>query len=205
MADPVVVRPFEDADLAGVLDLLRSSLGESAVLERTPELFAWKHLDNPFGRSLLLVAEDEARPDRPIVGLRAFMRWELVTPGGDRVRCVRAVDTATHPEYQRRGIFRRLTLSAVEQAEADGVDMVFNTPNPKSGAGYLSMGWQEVGPIGVLAMPGRGLLRRRPDAAVVPDPADQVTSADPSSSSPRTTPIPTVRSSGSAPSCAGSW
>jgi ribosomal protein S18 acetylase RimI-like enzyme len=69
------------------------------------------------------------------------------------------VDTATHPDYQRRGIFRQLTLAALEQATADGVDMVFNTPNPKSGAGYLRMGWQEVGPIGVLAAPGKGLLR----------------------------------------------
>ncbi len=46
---------------------------------RTPELFAWKHIDNPFGRSIILVAEAEGT----IAGLRAFMRWELTTPGGE--------------------------------------------------------------------------------------------------------------------------
>ncbi len=162
------VRHFTDADLPEVLDVMRASLGESALLARTPELFAWKHLDNPFGRSIVLVAESGGR----IVGLRAFMRWELATPEGATLRCVRAVDTATHPDFQRRGIFRTLTMAAIDEATADGVDLVFNTPNPQSGAGYLTMGWVRVGDIGVLAMPGRGLLRRRPDPAALPDGED---------------------------------
>ncbi len=170
MSGAVSVRAYEDRDLTAVLDLLRASLGETAILERSPELFAWKHLENPFGRSILLVAESEGM----IVGFRAFMRWELTTPDGEVLRCVRAVDTATHPEHQRRGIFRMLTLSAVDEAITDGVDLVFNTPNPKSGAGYLSMGWRSVGAVGVLAMPAPGMLRRRPPAGQLPDPADQM-------------------------------
>ena len=139
-----------------MLALLRSSLGETSLLQRTPDLFAWKHLDNPFGRSIILVADAGGT----IAGLRAFMRWELTTPDGATLRCVRAVDTATHPDFQRRGIFSRLTEAAVEAAREDGVDLIFNTPNEKSGAGYLKMGWQEVGPIGVMVRPGLGLLRR---------------------------------------------
>ncbi len=148
----ITVRPYIDDDLAAVLDLLRAALGETPLLRRTPELFTWKHIANPFGRSIMLLAEVDGR----VAGLRAFMRWDLVTPEGETLRCVRAVDTATHPDFQRLGIFRRLTLAALEQAAADGIDMVFNTPNPKSGAGYLSMGWTEVGSIGVLAAPSRG-------------------------------------------------
>lgn len=154
------IRTYTDADLDGVLDLLRASLGESAILRRTGELFAWKHFDNPFGRSILLVAESDGR----IVGLRAFMRWTLLTKDGVRLSCVRAVDTATHPQYQRRGIFRSLTEAAISEAKSQGVDMVFNTPNPKSGAGYLKMGWHVVGNIGVLAAPGRGFFRARPES-----------------------------------------
>jgi GNAT superfamily N-acetyltransferase len=171
----ITVRPYVDGDLAGVLDLLRAALGETPLLRRTPELFAWKHLDNPFGRSILLVAEIDGR----IAGLRAFMRWDLETPEGDTLRCVRAVDTATHPDFQRLGIFRRLTLAALEHAQAEGIDMVFNTPNPKSGAGYLSMGWMEVGTIGVMAAPGRGALRGKAPAGALPEPADYVRGAVP--------------------------
>jgi GNAT superfamily N-acetyltransferase len=148
------IRPFESGDLPPVLELMRESLGEKAVLQRTPELFSWKHLDNPFGRSLMLVAEDP----EGIVGFRAFMRWELGTPAGDLLRCVRPVDTATHPRARRQGVFRRLTEAAVERAREAGVHLIFNTPNPQSGAGYLKMGWQQVGVIGAMVRPLR--LRR---------------------------------------------
>ncbi|MFV1998983.1 MAG: GNAT family N-acetyltransferase [Acidimicrobiia bacterium] len=153
------VRLFEDRDLPGVLDLLRASLGESETLRRTPELFAWKHLENPFGKSIMLVAED----GDTITGFRAFMRWQLDRPGAAPLQCVRAVDTATHPDYQRRGIFRQLTLAALDVATSDGIDMVFNTPNPRSGAGYLTMGWSQVGVIRPLASPARGILRFSPE------------------------------------------
>ncbi len=165
------IRPFTDADLPQVLDLLRASLGETASLQRTPELFSWKHLDNPFGRSIMLVAVD----GETIAGFRAFMRWELTRPGGGKLRCVRAVDTATHPDYRRRGIFRHLTTAALDAATDDGVDLVFNTPNPRSGAGYLTMGWSEVGTIRPFASPARGLLRSGADDDELPDPSDFVT------------------------------
>jgi GNAT superfamily N-acetyltransferase len=155
VADQPTVRTFRDDDLEPVLALLVTSLGEPPGLRRTPELFAWKHFASPFGRSILLVAEVGGR----IAGLRAFMRWELVSPSGARLRCVRAVDTATHPDFQRMGIFRSLTLAGLEMARAEGLDLVFNTPNPRSGAGYLSMGWQPVGKVGVMVAPTLRMLR----------------------------------------------
>ena len=125
MTDTVTIRPYQAEDLEPVLDLMRLALGETPVLQRTPALFAWKHIENPFGPSIMLIAKAAGT----VAGFRAFMRWELTTPTGRTVKCVRAVDTATHPEYQRRGIFRRLTLDAIEVAKADGVELVFNTPN----------------------------------------------------------------------------
>lgn len=145
----ISVREYEDSDLDEVLEVMRLSLGETDVLQRTAALFAWKHRDNPFGRSIMLVATDGSR----IAGFRAFMRWSMVDPEGTTLKCVRPVDTATHPEYRRRGIFRTLTETAIEQASADGVDLVFNTPNPQSGAGYLKMGWEAVGEVGVMVRP----------------------------------------------------
>lgn len=166
MPDTITTRELEEGDVVPVLDLLRASLGEPPLLRRTPELFAWKHFDNPFGRSIAVLAEADDR----IVGLRAFMRWDLLTTQGSTIRCVRAVDTATHPEYQRRGIFRRLTEEALELAVAKDIDLVFNTPNEKSGAGYLSMGWTEVGSIGAMARPSRRLVTdRRPGPVTEPE------------------------------------
>ena len=148
MGEAVHVRSYRDEDLPAVLDLLRASLGESPLLQRTPELFRWKHVDNPFGPSVMLVAE----VDETVVGLRAFMRWEL-DYGGDTIQCGRAVDTATHPDYLRRGIFRLLTMEALDVARDVGLQLIFNTPNERSRPGYLKMGWSDVGPIRVLVRP----------------------------------------------------
>lgn len=163
MSGVITTRVMEKNDVGSVLDLLRASLGEPPLLKRTPDLFNWKHFHNPFGDSIAVLAEADDR----IVGLRAFMRWDLITRDGSTVRCVRAVDTATHPDFQRRGIFRRLTEEAIEVAVENDVDLVFNTPNEKSGAGYLSMGWKEVGPVGVMARLSPRLLtdRMRPPAS----------------------------------------
>ncbi|MGH8872893.1 MAG: GNAT family N-acetyltransferase [Acidimicrobiia bacterium] len=154
MSDTITTRVLEDHDVAGVLDLLRAALGEPPLLERTPRLFAWKHFDNPFGRSIAILAEAGDR----IVGLRTFMRWDLTAVDGSTIRCVRAVDTATHPDFHRRGIFRRLTEEGLELAVAQGIDLVFNTPNEKSGVGYVTMGWKQVGRVGVMVRPSPRLL-----------------------------------------------
>lgn len=157
MADSPAVRLYVDDDMPEVLDVLKAALGEPPGLQRTPELFRWKHIDNPFGRSIMLVAELDGR----IAGFRAFMRWRLSASDGTVVECGRAVDTSTHPDFQRRGVFRALTEAGVDRAAEEAIDLIFNTPNAKSGAGYLSMGWHEVGPVGVMVRPRLPLLWRK--------------------------------------------
>ncbi|MEO8425105.1 MAG: GNAT family N-acetyltransferase, partial [Actinomycetota bacterium] len=135
------IRAYRDQDEPAVLSLLGASLGGGPAGVRPPAFFRWKHLENPFGRSFMWVAE----ADDQIVGLRAFMRWEF-TAGDRRYLAVRAVDTATHPAHQGQGIFSRLTLEALD-ALRDQADFVFNTPNERSRPGYLKMGWQVVGKV----------------------------------------------------------
>ena len=138
LSSRIVVRPFTDDDEAATIEVLAASLGGGPAGRRTSDFFRWKHVLNPFGRSFILVAEADER----IVGVRALMRWRF--EAGDRVvRAVRAVDTATHPEWQGRGLFTRLTLEAVNQVRRD-TDLIFNTPNEKSLPGYLEMGWRVV-------------------------------------------------------------
>lgn len=136
---PIEVREATDADLPAVLALLQTSLGwvPDAQYEA---FFRWKHRENPFGCSPAWVAEHDGR----LLGFRTFLRWEWLRDGAV-IRAVRAVDTATHPEAQGRGVFRALTSHAVEVMRADGVAFVFNTPNAQSRPGYLKMGWRDVG------------------------------------------------------------
>ena len=139
MSDDVTIRRATRGDEEAILDLVRVSLGEGAI-PRTLDYWRWKHEANPFGRSAVLVAQAEGR----LVALRAFMRW-MWRSGGEAVPAVRAVDTATHPDYRGQGLFKRLTLRLRDEMNDEGVAFVFNTPNAQSRPGYLKMGWSLVG------------------------------------------------------------
>ena len=135
------IRPATEDDRAAILALLTKSLGWQDD-PRYAALFEWKHDQNPFGPSPMWVALDGDR----VVALRVFMRWQF-RRGDEILRAVRAVDTATDPAYQGKGLFTALTMHGLDALREDGVDFVFNTPNSQSLPGYLKMGWQEVGKV----------------------------------------------------------
>jgi GNAT superfamily N-acetyltransferase len=153
-ASPEVRRATSD-DREQILALLRASLGWQDD-DRWRELFAWKHERNPFGPSLGWVVEHEGQ----VVAVRLFMRWAFCR-GGTTLPAVRAVDTATHPDHQHRGLFSALTRHALEACRGEGVAFVFNTPNNASRPGYLKLGWREVGRPATAVRPasGRNILR----------------------------------------------
>lgn len=138
------LRRYEPVDESGVVDLLVGSLACPPHL--APGLWRWKHQQNPFGTAPVWVATDRDR----VVAVRPFLAWEFEQEGR-LVRAVRAVDTATHPDYRGRGLFRALTERALADLEAGGVAFVFNTPNDQSRPGYLRMGWKTVGRLPVRA------------------------------------------------------
>lgn len=113
-------------------------------MPKTIEYWKWKHLRNPFGESDVLLAYD----DNVLVGVRAFMNWTWCKSGSE-LKSVRAVDTVTHPEYQGRGVFKKLTLQLLDECRKADISLVFNTPNDKSAPGYLKMGWSTAGKLPV--------------------------------------------------------
>lgn len=135
----MTVRQSTIHDLPEIVALLKQSIGE-VLTPKTETYFSWKHEQNPFGRSKVLLAIEDGK----IVGLRAFMNWKWASADKE-FAAIRAVDTATDPAFQGKGIFKKLTLQALDECKAEGVDMVFNTPNPISMQGYLKMGWRTIG------------------------------------------------------------
>lgn len=143
--DSLDIVPYSRESLGGVLKLLNLSLGEKENLDRNSEYWNWKHERNPFGRSIMLLGYEEKK----LVGVRAFLRWQFHWKG-QILNAVRPVDSVTHPQARRRGVFSRLTNAACRVAEQDRTDFIFNTPNKNSLPGYLKLGWQEVGTLPVM-------------------------------------------------------
>jgi GNAT superfamily N-acetyltransferase len=136
-------RTAEDRDIPAIVALLKQSLGES-LMPKSERYWRWKHVENPFGASPVLLCWENGE----LIGVRAFMRWEW-TDRTHRYRAVRAVDTATHPAHQGKGIFKKLTLALVDACTQEGDHFVFNTPNEQSKPGYLKMGWTTAGRLPV--------------------------------------------------------
>lgn len=143
-----IFREIQEGDEEDIVNLLKLCLGDSP--HRSEKFWNWKHKESFFGPSYVLLAFTGSQ----LIGIRAFMRWQWGK--GDKIyQCVRAVDAATHPEYQRQGLFLKLTYSLIEKMKADGVDFIFNTPNNMSGAGNLKMGWKVLGKTKLVILPSR--------------------------------------------------
>ncbi|MCF4102663.1 GNAT family N-acetyltransferase [Gillisia sp. M10.2A] len=134
----MIIREGTYKDTGAIISVLKASLGE-AKLPKSEEIWNFKHYQNPFGKSLILLAEE----DNKIIGVRAFMKWKWKL--GEKVySAYRAVDTATHPDHQGKGVFKKLTLEAINISTKVGDHFIFNTPNSQSLPGYMKMDWKKV-------------------------------------------------------------
>jgi N-acetylglutamate synthase-like GNAT family acetyltransferase len=143
----MIIRNATPEDIPAIVALLQLSLGES-LIKKSSRSWNYKHVDNPFGVSQVLLAFE----NDVLVGVRAFMKWQW-NLGSQSWTAFRAVDTATHPNYQGKGIFKKLTLQALDEIQKEGETFVFNTPNNNSRPGYLKMGWQIVDAIELAVVP----------------------------------------------------
>jgi hypothetical protein len=131
--------PIDEVPLNGILAALDKALGRNC----DESWFIWKHIDNPYGKSLGWVATGK----EGVLGVRLFMKWDLQC-GTRTVHALRPVDTATVPSARRQGIFRELTKFAIGAvANNSDVDLIFNTPNKNSAPGYASLGWTVLPPL----------------------------------------------------------
>jgi GNAT superfamily N-acetyltransferase len=140
-------RKVVEEDSEAIVTLLKASLGETSS-HKSIAYWNWKHKQNPFGKSEVMVSED----DGTLSGIRAMMPW-VWQAGNHQFKTFRAVDTATHPNFQGKGIFSKLTQTMVSHLQLLDADFIFNTPNNQSLPGYLKMGWQEWGRLKVSIIP----------------------------------------------------
>lgn len=164
------VRQFQPRDEPEVLALLHTAFGgwPHDVQSMTPsEFFRWKHMDCPFGKSILVVAE----ADGAVVGFEGHLPWRL--RAGERVlRASRGTDLSVHPSYRRRGVSLAIRGAAAVELSSE-VALMWSNPNKQSRPGSLRFGRSEVGRMARFVQP-RGAIaqtlgRARHRGANTPD------------------------------------
>jgi GNAT superfamily N-acetyltransferase len=146
------IRPADakSGRLAGYSRLLSDVFGEGPKFTETA--IAWRYRDNPVGTVVGADAWDGER----LAAHYAVCPLEAVIEGRV-IRGLLSLNTATHPDYQGRGLFSRLAESAYAQGAAAGYEFVVGVANANSTPGFLRrLGFQDCGRLEA------GILGRRP-------------------------------------------
>ena len=130
MTDYDFAPSLERATPSDYHSLFRASFDENPKL--TPEYIDWLYCKNPTGS---------------VVGTDAFFDGKLVAHYATiprtyrrderQFRAVLSVNTATHPEHQKRGLFKALATETYAAATRAGYDFVVGVANAQSTHGFL--------------------------------------------------------------------
>src|SRR5215469_3460977 len=137
--------------LAAYSRLLSDVFGEGPKF--TEAAIAWRYRDNPVGTVVGADAWDGQR----LAAHYAVCPLEAAIEGRV-IRGLVSLNTATHPDYQGRGLFSRLAEATYEQGAAAGYEFVVGVANANSTPGFLRrLGFQDCGRLEA------GILTRRPE------------------------------------------
>lgn len=151
--DGIVIRPAGTD--APALDAYAAMLSRvfGASDKFTPRSLAWRYRDNPAGSVVGADAWAGETLAAHYVTCPAAMTLE-----GEAARGLLSLNTATHPDFQGRGLFTTLAEATYAAGADQGFDFVFGVANANSTPGFVrKLGFQLVAPLaaGVLPFPPR--------------------------------------------------
>lgn len=104
--------------------------------------FQWKYADNPAGEVVAFVAE---APDKTIAAYYGVLP-EIYLVNGQPKKIYQSMDTMTHPNFQRRGLFGLLAKKTYEYvAETEGEEKFVGIPGLTSYPGFVKkLEWTDI-------------------------------------------------------------
>ncbi len=155
------IRPVIDnpAEVEKIVALFRDTMPEGPSWKL--DYIRWLYFENPVG---------------PIIGANAWDGPNLaahyvVMPiraafHGTPVDAALSLNTATHPNYQRRGLFVRLAEATYEMARTQGLHHIIGVANANSTPGFLTkLKFQDVGPLDAVMSLGMPTVGPTPEAS----------------------------------------
>lgn len=144
MLAPWIPRRYEPGDDAHIDELLKLCHGR-----RHPglEYWSWVFKGSPLGfhgpEGDIWVAEAQTGT---LIGYHGRVRVPMWFRGQSIVGSYVCM-LATHPDYRRQGVFRRLSRSALQDAAKNGIGVTFGFPNAQSFPGSLKNGSVDFGRV----------------------------------------------------------
>jgi GNAT acetyltransferase-like protein len=114
------------------------------------QYWQWEFENNPEKVKLIKIARDVSKN---IVGHYAVSPRRMYIDGKNCI-CSLSLDTMTHPDFRKQGMFTRLASELYSDLENKQVDLTFGFPNLNSIRGFESkLDWHIFGEVPLLIMP----------------------------------------------------
>ncbi|MBN1779931.1 GNAT family N-acetyltransferase [bacterium] len=126
----MAIRRYNDADAGRISEFMHRCFVRNAAFEiraHSPEYYAWKYSENPWGRPVVWIAEEEDR----IAGLMAVVPKSMRIDG--RTLLVgESGDTFMDPDAKGKNVFLEMASRVFDDCRHEGFQLIYGTPNPVS-------------------------------------------------------------------------
>lgn len=137
-----IVRLYREGDEQVIFNLMRPEYGMSS---RHRSHWYWEHKHNPFGGSLIGVAEHNGQ----IVGHISFVPLKMKI-GENVVVASQGVELIVHPDFRRLGIFSAMEGLLLGEVEKKGILITYSFPTQPVRKGHSKYGFFDVSNVLVL-------------------------------------------------------
>lgn len=144
------MRAFKSGDEERILELWKAVYPEKNYhREKWMRWWRWMYEANPSGTGLIWLAEHQDK----IVGQYAVVPIRMKM-GSSRTTVALSLDTMTHPDYRRQGMFEALAKAVYAEAQARGIQMVYGFPNDQSYPGFMKkLQWFDIATLEKVVRP----------------------------------------------------
>lgn len=146
------MRDYRPGDENGILQLWRDAFPEGEMERTSPDYWHWQFMAPPAGKGKIKLAVDGDK----IVGQYAVIPVAMQMMGDQMVGSL-SLDTMTHPDYQRLGIFKTLANQVYMELGQEDIPLTYGFPNENSLNGFVKyLGWAHISTLTFLFKPLRG-------------------------------------------------
>ena len=144
------MRGYKEGDEEGILELTKA-VNPSRQYDRGQWLRwgRWMYRANPAGPGRIGLAEHNGK----IVGQYAIVPT-VMKVSTEVIIGSQSLDTMTHPNYRRRGLFEILAKQVYREAGSDGIHIVYGFPNEFSHPGFIrKLNWFDISTTRIMVKP----------------------------------------------------
>lgn len=144
------IRAYREGDEEGIFELDKSV---HPSLERNRDQWMrwwrWMYKENPAGNGRIWLADHDGK----IVGQYAIIPVVMKIVS-ETITGSQSLDTVTHPDYRRQGMFETLAKEVYREAARDSIHIVYGFPNEFSYPGFIKkLGWFDVAAMQTMVKP----------------------------------------------------